>query len=99
MTHAPARRSRAPGNETDHRLLAAALGLVLEKLRGVLFRRTADLADHDDRLGRLIAQEHFQHFDEVGALHRVAADADRGGLTEADLRGLEHGLISERAGA
>src|SRR5580704_8787684 len=99
MTHAPTRRRRAPGNEPDHRLLAAALGLVLEKLRGVLFRRAADLADHDDRLGRLIGHEHFQHFDEVGAFDRIAADADRRGLPEAFVRGLKHRLVGERAGA
>ena len=30
-----------------------------------------------------IGQEHLQHVDEFGALDRVAADADRGGLAEA----------------
>ena len=36
----------AAGDESDHRFLAAALGLVLEKLRRLFFRRAADLADH-----------------------------------------------------
>ena len=38
MAHAAAGRRRAPGDEAHHRLLAAALGLVLEELRRVLFR-------------------------------------------------------------
>ena len=77
----PGRRGAA-GDEADHGLLAAALGLVLEKLRGVLFGRAADLADHHDRLGLRVGEEHLQHGDEFGALDRIAADADRGGLAE-----------------
>src|SRR5579862_5567643 len=99
MTHAPAGRCGAPGDEADHRLLAAALGFVLQKLRGVLFRRAADLPDHDQRLGRLVGEKYFQHFDEIRALHRIAADADRGGLAEPFPRGLEHRLVGQRAGA
>src|SRR5580698_7992833 len=37
MAHAAPRRRGASGDEADHRLLAAALGFVLEKLRGVFF--------------------------------------------------------------
>ena len=99
MAHAAAGRRGAPGDEADHRLLAAALGFVLEELRGVLLRRAADLADHDDRLGRLVGEKHLQHVDELGALDRIAADADRGGLAEAFLGGLEHRLVGQRAGA
>ena len=33
-----------------------------------------------------------------GALDRIAADADGGGLAEADLRRLEHGFVGQRAG-
>src|ERR1700722_6603184 len=99
MAHATPWRRGAPGDKADHRLLAAALGFVLQKLRGVFFRRAADLTDHDDRLGRLVGEKHFQHFDEVGALDRIAADADRGGLAEAFARGLEHPLVSQRARA
>ena len=99
MAHAAAGRRGAPGDEADHRLLAAALGLVLEELRGVLFRRAADLADHDDRLGRLVGEQELEAVDEIHALHRIAADAERGGLPEAFARGLEHRLVGERAGA
>ncbi len=99
MAHAPAGRGGNAGDESYHRLLAAALGLVLQELRGVFLGRTADLADHDDRSGVVVAQEHFQHVDEFGALDRVAADADRGGLAQPLLRGLEHRLIGQRARA
>src|SRR3954469_1755901 len=53
VPHPPSRWGRASGDEPDHRLLAATLGLVDEELRGVLFARTADLTDHDDGLGGL----------------------------------------------
>ncbi len=33
------------------------------------------------------ARQHFQHFDVLGALHRIAADADAGGLAKAGRRG------------
>src|SRR5580704_11349632 len=70
MSHSSSGRSSPPGDEPDHRLLAAAFGFVLKKLRGVFFRGAAGLADHDDRFGCLVGQEHFQHFDEVGAFDR-----------------------------
>ena len=47
---------------------AAPLGLVLEELRGVLLGLAADLADHHDRLGRGIGEEHLEHVDELHAL-------------------------------
>src|ERR1700757_4132178 len=82
MTHAAAGRRRDARNEPDHRLLAAALGLVFQELGGVFFGRSADFADHDDRGGLGISQKHLQHVNEFGALDRIAADADRGGLAE-----------------
>ena len=39
MAHATSRRGGAPRDEADHRLLAAALGLVLQELRRIFFRR------------------------------------------------------------
>src|SRR5665811_1630722 len=98
MAHAPPRRRGAPGDEADGRLLAAAPGLVLEELRGILLGRAADFADHDDRLGLRIGQEQFQHRDEFGALDRITADADRGGLPQVLAAGLEHRLVGQRAG-
>src|SRR5689334_16898685 len=98
MAHTAAGRRGAAGDEADHRFLAAALGFVLEKLRGILLGRAADFADHDERFSFVIGEKHFQDFDEVGALHRVAADADRRGLAKAYLRGLKHRLVGQRAG-
>src|SRR5882757_2568157 len=57
VPHAAAGRRGAPGDEADHRLLVPALGLIFEKLRGVLLGTAADLADHDDRLGRLVGEQ------------------------------------------
>src|SRR3954468_20194580 len=99
MAHTAAGRRRTPGNEADHRLLATLLGLVLEKLRSIFLRRAADLADHHDRLGRLVGEEQLQSLDEIHAFHRVAADAERCGLTEPFACGLKYRLIGQRAGA
>src|SRR3546814_5916948 len=79
MAHATPRVCRHPGDEPADRLL---------DLRGLhegcrlLLGRTADLADHDDALGLVVGQEHLQHLDEVGAVDRIAADADAGRLAE-----------------
>src|SRR6202008_4491405 len=54
MAHAAAGRRGDAGDEADHRLLAAAFGLVLEELGGVFLGRAADLADHDDRGGVVV---------------------------------------------
>ena len=99
MAHAAARRGGAAGNEADDRLAAALLRFVGKELRGFFLRAAADLADHHDGLGLVIREEHVEHVDEVGAVHRIAADADRRGLPEADLRGLVHRFVSQRAGA
>src|SRR5215203_6637767 len=99
MAHAPAGWRGAPGDESHYRLLAAALGLVLEELRGVFLPRAADLTDHHDRFRRLVGQKHFEDVDELGPLHRIAADTGGCGLTEPLARGLENSFIGERAGA
>src|SRR5262249_1543365 len=99
MAHAPSGRRGAPGNEANHRLLAAAPGLVLDELGGVLLGGATVLADRDDRLGLLVGEKHLRHLDEVGALHRVAADPDSRGLAEIFARGLVYGLVGQRAGA
>src|SRR3546814_13723792 len=81
----------------DHRLLAATAGLVLQELGGLFFGRAADLADHDDRLGGFVGEEKLQHIDEVGAVHRIAADDDGSGLSTDRSGGLVDRLIGERA--
>ena len=49
--------------------------------------------------GLRVVLEQLEAIDEVGAVDRVAADADAGGLAEARGRGLRHRLVGERAGA
>ena len=84
---APAWPMRRPGGAVRP-AMKPTIGLLrprrasLDEIGGVLLGRAADLADHDDGLGRRIAEEHLQHVDEFRALDRVAADADRGGLAE-----------------
>src|SRR5260370_23686629 len=99
MAHAPSRGCGTAGNEAHHGLLAPPLGLVHEELRRVFLGGSPDLADHDNRLGRFVGKKHFQHGDKVGALDRVAAYANRGGLAKALLRGLKNGFVSEGARA
>src|SRR5690606_16943988 len=82
------------GDEADHRL-GDVLG---DEFRRFFLGTATDLADHDDALGLRVVLEQLQRIDEVHALDRVAADTDAGALAEADLRGLEHGLVGERAG-
>ena len=96
MTHAAARRGRGAGDEADHRLLDLVAG---EELGGFGLAVAADLADHDDALGLRVGQEHLEHFDEVGALHRVAANADARALPEPGRGRLRHRLIGQRAAA
>uniref|UniRef100_A0A0N5A4I4 NAD-specific glutamate dehydrogenase n=1 Tax=Parastrongyloides trichosuri TaxID=131310 RepID=A0A0N5A4I4_PARTI len=98
VAHGAALGRRAARDEAGHRLLTALLGFVDQELGGVFFSRAADFADHDDRLGFIVGEEHFQHVDELGALDRIAADTDSSRLAEAFVRGLEHCLIGQGAG-
>ena len=74
-------------------------GLMAVESGGFSSDESADLADHDDRLGGLVGQKHLQHLDELGALDRIAADAHCGGLAETLVGGLKDRLVGERAGA
>ena len=71
----------------------------LEEIGRVLLGAAADLADHDDAFGLGIAEEHLQAVDEVGAVDRIAADADAGRLAQPRRGGLRHRLVGQRAGA
>src|SRR5690606_6813319 len=62
-------------------------------------RRAADLADHNDRIRIRIVIEQLQNIDEFRALDRVAADADRGRLTDAAGRQLMNRFVRQRTGA
>src|SRR5690606_24864717 len=96
VTHAPTGRRRHAGDEADDRLLPLR-GLV--EGGGFLFGGAADFADHDDALRLVVGEEQLQAVDEVGAVHRVAADADAGGLAEPRGRGLRDRLVGQRARA
>src|SRR5690606_39873064 len=98
VPHGAAGRGCASSDEACHRLPAAAPGLVLEELRGILFGGTADFANHDDGFRFRVCQEHLEHVYELDALDRVAADANGRCLAETDIGGLEHRLIGKRSG-
>src|SRR5262249_14142075 len=58
-------------------------------------RRAADLADHHDRLGGAVLREQLEGCGVVGADDGIAADADAGGLADAQGRELIDGLVGE----
>src|SRR5579871_1800330 len=95
MSHAATGRRGCAGDEPDGGLLH---GMSSEELRGIDFTLTANFANHDDLLGFVISQEHFEYFDEIGSLDRIATDAHAGTLAEANGSGLRHRFISESAG-
>src|SRR6476659_551577 len=57
MTHPPARRRGAAGDEPDDRFLSPRRP---QKIGAVLFPGPADLADHHEGLGLVIAEEHLE---------------------------------------
>src|SRR5258705_2859002 len=99
MAHAAAWWRGASGDDPSDRLVTPAFRFVGEKLRGILLGAAADLADHDDRAGFVVGEEHLEHVDELGAFDRIAADADSGRLPQALVGRLEHRFIGQRARA
>src|SRR5690348_3039921 len=95
VTHALARRGGRAGDERDHWLG----DVFLDEFGRFFLGAAADLAHHDDAFGLRIVLEQLQAVDEVHAIDRIAADADHRGLAEADVGGLEHGFIRQRARA
>ena len=49
--------------------------MLLQKLGGLLLRRAANLADHDNALGLVVLEKHVQTVDKVGAVERITANA------------------------
>ncbi len=102
---APAWPMRRPGGAVRP-AMKPTIGF-LRPLRASSFRNCAASSSAEPPIspimmidfGLRIGEEHLQHVDELGALHRIAADADRRGLAEAFARGLEHRFIGQRAGA
>src|SRR5262249_51653123 len=95
-THAPSGRRRNTGDEADDRLLRLAR---FQEISGFLLGRATNFTDHDDRLRLWIAQKHIEAIDEVGAVDRIATNADAGRLAEPDRGRLRHRLIGQRARA
>ena len=96
MAHAPARRRGAAGNESDHGFPAPALGLIGEELGGIfLSQPPISPIMTITWVGGLVGQEP-PTFDELGALHRIAADAD-GGIPSF-LDSYKHNLLHPTVG-
>ncbi len=62
MAHALARRRLPPGDESCDRFFRHILP---DPLCRIFFRRTADLADHEDGHGVVVLLEQFQRIDEI----------------------------------
>lgn len=97
VAHASAGGSGGAGDETHDGLVGVAV--LSDPVGGVLLGLAADLADHDDALGLGVVGEALQAVNEVGAVERVASDADAGGLAETHSGGLGDGLVSQSARA
>src|SRR5438132_4482975 len=95
VAHAASRRSSLSGDEADHGLLYVGF----DPFRSALFGVAADLADHNDGVGVRIVVEKLDGVEERGADDGIAANADAGGLANAELRQLMDGFVGERAAA
>ena len=85
MAHALSWRRHAPSDEGSDRLLH----MFMDPFCSLLFRRTTDFADHEDRLGIRVIIEKLKRIDEVRAFDRVTPDADRACLTDTCIGQLE----------
>ena len=94
MAHLLVARRRGAGDESNHRL-THCLGV----FRSRLFHRATDFANDDDRVGAVVLVERFERVARGGAEHRIAADADEGGLADAGARQVETDQRTEAARA
>src|SRR6266700_5458933 len=95
MAHAASRRRSLPGNEADNRLLHIGFN----PFRRAFFGVATDFTDQDDGLGAGIIVEKLDGIEEGRADDGIDADADAGGLANAEARQLVDGFVSERAAA
>ncbi len=101
LTMAPAWPMRRPGrrggarNEAGDGLPAVAP----DPGGGFFFSRAADFADHDDAVRVRVGVEELDDVQVRGAVDRVAADADAGGLADAAAGELPDGFVGQRAAA
>src|SRR6185369_13442968 len=93
MAHPFSRRSGDSGDVGCNRLGH----VLLDEVRPLFFGGAADLADHDDRLRVRVGFEQPQDIQVIGAVDRVAADADAGGLAEAQTGQLPDRFVGEGA--
>src|SRR6266478_9721293 len=93
MTHAASRRGGLTSDEADNRLL----DIRLDELRGALFGVATDFADQDDGMRIRIVIEQLNRIEEGCANDGIAADADAGGLSNAEARQLIYGFVGQRA--
>mmetsp|Transcript_102974 Transcript_102974/g.330312 ORF Transcript_102974/g.330312 Transcript_102974/m.330312 type:complete len:225 (+) Transcript_102974:67-741(+) len=95
VAHASAWRRGDAGDEGDHRLVGLVVGL--QPLCSVLLGAAANLTNHDDAFGRRVVNEALKAIDKVGAVERIAPDADASCLPKASLRSLVDRLVCKCA--
>src|SRR5438445_610147 len=93
MTHAASGRRSLSGDEANHRLAHASPN----EFRGLLLGIAADLADHDDgmRIGIIVEEAHG--IQKRCADDGIAANANAGGLSYAQVHELADGVGGQRA--
>src|SRR5712664_116282 len=95
VAHAASRRSGLAGDEADDGLLHVGL----DPFRGALFGVAADFANQDDGVRVRIVVEKLDGVEERRTDDGIAADANAGGLADAELRQLMNGFVGQRAAA
>jgi hypothetical protein len=96
VTHSPAWWSRNTSDKAHDRFASVVL---LEPLRSILLRTTANLTNHDDAIRLRILNKDIQAVNEIRATERITSNTHNKGLAQSSLRSLVHGLVSERARA
>ncbi len=95
VAHAAAWRRGLAGDEADDGLAHVRA----DELGGLLLGVAADLADHDDGVRVGVIVEKANGIEERRADDGIAADADAGGLADAEMRELADGFVGQRAAA
>ena len=100
MPHPPPRRGSPSSNKGNNGLgHRAGLIVLLQKLRGLFFAGTADLADEDDALRLGVVEEDLERLGVRRPREGVTADAYHERLPETHRGRLCDGFVCEGAGA
>ena len=100
MPHPPPRRGSPSSNKSNNGLgHRASLIVLLQKLRGLFFAGTADLANENDTLRLGVVEEDLERLSVCRPRERVTTDAYHERLPETHCGGLCDGFICEGAGA